>query len=71
MKKRIIIGVVIIVIIIIVFITLSVGVPVDTAAVSKGVISSYVDERAKTSLSHVYHITMPLTGRIEPISLNR
>ncbi len=45
------------------------GVPVQTAAVETGKISEYVDERAKTSLPHVYHVFMPVAGRIKPIAL--
>jgi len=43
--------------------------PVQTATAKKGTIRQYVDERARTTLPHVYHITMPENGRIQPISL--
>ena len=45
------------------------GVPVQTAVAQKGEISAYIEERARTTLPHVYHITMPLDCRIRPISL--
>jgi len=44
-------------------------IPVQTVAAEKGVIKQYIDERARTTLPHVYHITMPEDGRIEPIEL--
>ena len=43
------------------------GVPVQSAVARKGKIFEYIEERAKTSLPHKYHITMPLQGRIMPI----
>lgn len=42
---------------------------VQTAVASKGIIHQYIDERARTTLPHVYHITMPENGRIHPIKL--
>lgn len=42
---------------------------VETATVGKGRIYSYIEERARTTLPHVYHLTMPQDGRIEPITL--
>ncbi|MCK4871193.1 MAG: HlyD family efflux transporter periplasmic adaptor subunit [Phycisphaerales bacterium] len=42
---------------------------VQTATVRQGEIRTYVEERAKTKLEHVYRITMPLPGRIEAIDL--
>jgi len=44
-------------------------VPVRVAKVITGQVSEYVEERAKTSLPRLYHITMPLDGRITPIIL--
>jgi len=44
-------------------------IPVQTVIAKKGVIKQYIDERARTTLPHVYHITMPEDGRIEPIKL--
>jgi len=43
--------------------------PVRMASVKKGSIKSYVEERARTTLPHVYHITMPEQGRVLPILL--
>jgi HlyD family secretion protein len=40
---------------------------VQIATVTQGPIQAYVEERARTSLPHIYHITMPLPGRIMPI----
>ena len=46
------------------------GTPVRTAEVKKSSIEAYVEERGRTSLPHIYHITMPQQGRILPITLN-
>lgn len=43
--------------------------PVRLASVKKGPIKSYVEERARTTLPHVYHLTMPEQGRVLPITL--
>lgn len=43
--------------------------PVQTAVSSKGTIHQYIDERARTTLPHIHHITMPENGRILPIEL--
>lgn len=43
--------------------------PVQTATARQGTIRQYVEERARTSLPHVYHVTMPELGRINPIVL--
>lgn len=43
--------------------------PVDVVVAGKGDIRTFVEERAKTRLPHVYRITMPGDGRIMPISL--
>ncbi|MEZ6045649.1 MAG: efflux RND transporter periplasmic adaptor subunit [Planctomycetaceae bacterium] len=45
------------------------GMLVEVAAVRKGKIVAYIEERAKTRVPEVYEITMPLTGRIKPIEL--
>lgn len=45
------------------------SVPVNIAVVTQGEIQSYTEERARTSLPHTYNITMPLQGRILPITL--
>lgn len=41
--------------------------PVRTAIAKETPIQSYVEERARTSLPHIYHITMPMQGRVLPI----
>ena len=43
------------------------GVSVRTAKVIKGKISAYTEERGRTSLPHLYHVTMPMEGRVLPI----
>ncbi|HYW80321.1 MAG TPA: efflux RND transporter periplasmic adaptor subunit [Thermoguttaceae bacterium] len=48
---------------------LSSGVSVDTAEVTVGPIRQFVDERAVTRLPETFLITMPIDGRIEPITL--
>lgn len=45
------------------------GDPIRSAVVTEGPVRSYVEERARTSLPHIFHITMPLQGRVMPISL--
>src|SRR5215470_11825922 len=45
------------------------GMPVKAAAVVRGPIQEYVDERGKTRLPQTYNITMPLEGRISAIDL--
>ena len=45
------------------------AVPVDVATAHRGAIRSYVEERAKTRLPEIYKITMPLQGRVLPISV--
>jgi len=45
------------------------GVPVDVATAHKGDIRVYVEERAKTRVPETYRISMPLAGRVLPISL--
>jgi len=49
---------------------LSSGVAVDAAAVKRGSIREFVDERAITRLPETYLITMPFSGRIEAIDLH-
>lgn len=44
-------------------------VPVDVAIAHKGDIRVYVEERAKTRVPETYRISMPLAGRVLPISL--
>ncbi len=43
--------------------------PVRVAQVRRGLIQAYVDEAARTTLPHVYHLTMPQNGRIQPITV--
>ena len=45
------------------------GTAVETARAKIGPIREFVDEQAKTRLPQTYLITMPITGRIEAISL--
>lgn len=40
---------------------------VNMAVAKERNIISYIEERAQTSLPHVYHITMPLQGNLSPI----
>ncbi len=42
---------------------------VNTSEVTSGSIESYIDERARTSLPHIYHITMPMQGRVLPATV--
>ncbi len=42
---------------------------VRTAVTTEGIIKTYVEERARTSLPHIYHVTMPLQGRVLPIAV--
>ena len=43
--------------------------PVRVASVGKKSIQAYVEERGRTTLPQVYHITMPMQGRILPITV--
>ena len=45
------------------------GVPVDAAKATRGQIREYVEEQAKTRLPYVHKVTMPLQGRVLPITL--
>ena len=45
------------------------GVPVDVDVAEVGVIRTYVEEEATTELPLVHLVTMPLAGRIQPITL--
>lgn len=51
------------------FTSLSRGVPVEAAKVTRGDIRQYVDEEAKTRLADTYLMTMPYNGRINPQSI--
>lgn len=45
------------------------GVPVQSAQVTEGRVSAYVEETAITALPHIHKLSMPLDGRIMPITL--
>ena len=69
-KKRIItIAAIILVIALIIIMSMPKPFNIQAADVTQGTIKTYVEERAKTSLPHVYRITMPFTGRVKPITL--
>jgi HlyD family secretion protein len=68
--KKIVIGIVILLVIILLVMVFNAGgLPVRAAQVSEGPISSYVEERAITTLPRIYEITMPEYGRIMPLTL--
>jgi HlyD family secretion protein len=46
------------------------GAPVDVGVARRQTIREYVEEQAKTRLPDIYQITMPLQGRVLPITLN-
>jgi HlyD family secretion protein len=52
-----------------VWMSMSGGVPVETAVVQRGEIRQFVDERGTTRLPETHLITMPFAGRIEKITL--
>ncbi|HBL42590.1 HlyD family efflux transporter periplasmic adaptor subunit [Gimesia sp.] len=43
--------------------------PVDVTVAEKGEVKAFIEERARTSLSRIYRIAMPLNGRILPITV--
>ena len=45
------------------------GIPALTGKVTKGTVREYVEDRAVTSLPVLYKVSMPQSGRIEPIKL--
>lgn len=45
------------------------GSAVRTAVATTGTIKAYVEERGRTSLPHIYHVTMPMQGRVLPIKV--
>lgn len=51
------------------YLSMSVGLPVQTGEVTRGPIREFVDERGKTRLPEEHLITMPFAGRIEAIDL--
>lgn len=46
------------------------SVVVSAIEVKEATIEAYIDEHARTSLPHIYHITMPMQGRILPLQVN-
>lgn len=52
-----------------VYFSMSSGLPVQTAQVTRGSIREFVDERGKTRLPEEHLITMPFAGRVEAITL--
>lgn len=69
MKKILIGGAVVLVVAAMVVKESSKAEAVRSVTITEEGISSYVEERAHTSLPHIYHITMPLQGRILPIEV--
>jgi len=61
--------IVVIAITLIVYGEINKGASVRTAVAAKGTIQSYVEERGRTSLPHIYHVTMPMQGRVLPITV--
>ena len=43
--------------------------PIQAAQATQGSIQAYVEERARTSLPHIYFVTMPMEGRVLPIEV--
>lgn len=43
--------------------------PVQAVDVTHGPMTAYVEERAQTSLPRIYHITMPIQGRLLPLAV--
>lgn len=71
MKRKLIIALVVVAIALVplVYWWMQPGVPVEAARVVSGPIQEFVEERAKTRLPQVYHITMPYDARIGAIEL--
>ncbi len=67
--RYLIIGILLVVVALAIYVDISKPVPVRVTAITKGVIESYVEEKARTSLPHIYHVTMPLPGRILPVEV--
>lgn len=42
---------------------------VNTLPVKKGPIQAYIDEQGHTSLPHIFHVTMPMQGRVLPMEV--
>ncbi|MDA1051968.1 MAG: HlyD family efflux transporter periplasmic adaptor subunit [Planctomycetota bacterium] len=51
------------------YFSMSSGLPVQTAKVTRGPIREFVDERGKTRLPEDHLVTMPFAGRVEAIDL--
>ena len=43
--------------------------PVQTTTAKVGRIKAYVEERARTTVPRIYHVTMPMEGRILPLTV--
>ena len=69
MWKWIALGVVVVAVVAAVYVEATEAVPVEVAQAAKGEISAYIEERAQTTLPRVYHVTMPLSGRVLPSTL--
>ncbi len=67
-KKWFIGGIVLVVVIVAALLAGEKGEAVRAAAVEQGKIDAYVEERARTTLPRVWRLTMPFTGRVEPIT---
>lgn len=69
-RVKVIIGIILLAIVLAMWFTSSRGgTPVQTATVTQGSISEFIDERGKTRLPREYKITVPFTGRIDEITL--
>jgi HlyD family secretion protein len=70
MSYRLIIGIVLVIVIVAAaWAQVTKATSVASATVERGEIASYVEERARTTLSHTHRVTMPLNGRVLPIVL--
>jgi len=69
MWKWIVLGVVLAAVAVGVYVAQTRPLEVQVAKVSKGEMTAYIEERARTTLPRVYHVTMPLAGRVLPITL--
>ncbi|WP_028585346.1 efflux RND transporter periplasmic adaptor subunit [Desulfogranum mediterraneum] len=43
--------------------------PARLAVAVQGTIQAYIEERGQTSLPHIYHLTMPMQGRVLPMTV--
>ncbi|HBM15654.1 MAG TPA: hypothetical protein DD381_04830 [Lentisphaeria bacterium] len=69
MRKTLLIVFICIILLSVIFWWVNEGVPVTIGDARKGTISSYIEERGKTTLPRQYLISMPTTGKIMPIEL--